>query len=164
MLLSRKLQCKKCRELQKVTLTVSPWRIASEILTSAFLPCALYDASEEGYLGSCNVLVYMCLHDIMNCGKNSAVLPKLLPGYSPSVPAGGTWAITLIVKAPSASIHAMSPMVKSQKPFSRALCTWISRSNDWGAFWHLHSLPSHHPGWVWKVLGWPRYPVPIPIH
>jgi len=57
MLLFRKLQCKKHGELQKVTLTVSPWRIASEILIPAFLPCALSDASKDSHLSNCNILV-----------------------------------------------------------------------------------------------------------
>lgn len=136
-------------------LIVSPWRIDSEILTSAFLPCALYDVSDDGHSSSCNILVCMCLHDTTNCGKNNALLPEPLPRGSHSP----RHMSQHFVKALSALIQAMFPMVKSQKPFARGLCTWISRDDGWGTLWHFCSLPSHHPC---KVLGWPGYPVPYP--
>lgn len=133
---SRMLVCKKHGELLKVTVTVSPWRIASEIPTSALL-LLLYRVLAKMVTWAVAAFLDACI-----CMTLSPVERRLLyfPGSfqnSPSVPARGVCATTLIYKAQASHIgfllgvHALEFLEEAVGLFAGSLSPCQASVQGW---------------------------------
>lgn len=134
------------RGTAEVTLTVSAWRTAS-VLSKAWLLHCCHVLSQRWSLEQ---LQHSWMHDIMKCGKKDAGLPRW---FLRTLPQPLHW----YPKARSAFILAMFYVGKSESPFARDSCPWISGGDSWGCLLAPSLLSRPPSGPMFKVLSWPGW-------